>query len=306
MTKNQNEFKVIFDGKLELISAEVLISNLLNTTNILGEVNKEFKGPKIDISIKPFAPGSFEIIYAIAQAASVSGLLNTLIKNYDVYLGQLISILSNIFKLKKFLGGEKPKGALLEGDKVKITRNDNAQIYVDNRAYNIYKSNNFINDSLNKSFRMIDKNEKIEAFLIKDKENKELFEAKREEFKEMYAPNSLLEEGEQYKIDEDAKLVIFKIVWEPGYKWGFIYEGVKISAYIKDEDSFNKIKSDGFYEGDYFIARLKITQKYDEKYKVFINSDYEIEEIKKHIKTGEQKELSFHKEKGKDDDEKEL
>ena len=294
MSNNQNEFKVIFDGKLELISIEVLISNLTNTTNILREINREFEGPKIDISIKPFAPGSFEIIYAIAQAALASGLLDTLIKGYDAYLEQLISTLSKIFNLKKFLGGEKPKEALQEGDKVKITRNDNSIIYVDNRTYNFYKCNNFINDSLNKSFRKIDENEEIEAFLIKDKEDKELFEAKREEFKEMYAQNPLIEEGEQYKIVEDARLVIFKIVWEPGYKWGFIYEGTKINAYIKDEESFNKIKADGFYEGDYFIARLKITQRYDEKVKTYINDDYEIEEIKEHIKIPKQKSLGFH------------
>lgn len=302
MNKNQNEFTVIFDGRVELINAEVLISNLLNTTNILGEINKELKGPKINISIKPFELGSFDIIYAIAHVATISGLLDSIVKNYDAYLGLLISILSNIFKLKKFLGEENPKEVLQEGSKIKIIRSDNTSITVDARTFNFYKSNIFINDALNKSFRLIDKNEDIEAFLIKDKEKNELFRVSRKDFKRMYLPNPLIEEGIQYKVIEDAKLVIFKIVFGPGYKWAFIYEETKINAYISDKDFFHEMKQHAFQEGDYFIAKMKIKQKYDKRIRTFINEDYEIMEIKEHIKIGEQQAFDFPA--GKDNNEK--
>lgn len=293
MNKNQNEFKVIFDGEVELVSTDILISNLLSTTHILQELNKELKGPKIDISIRPFALGSFEIVYAVVHASIVSGLLSVLTKSHLEYLKSLISIALDIFKIKKHLGGEKPAECIQEGNKVRIKNNFGTILIADGRALDYYKNNTSINEFLNRAFRSIEHQENIESMKVTDKENKELFNVERKDFKNMYAPNKLLEEGEKYKIIDDAKLVIFKIVWEPGYKWGFIYEGIRINAYIKDEDSFNKIKTNGFYEGDYFIAKLKITQRYDERVKTFINTDYEIEEIKDHIKAPKQKVLNF-------------
>lgn len=293
MNKNQNEFKVVFDGEVELISTEVLVANLLHTTRILEEINKELKGPKIEITIKPFAPGSFEIIYAVIHVIGVTGLLTALTKGSLEYLKMLIDVVIDIYKLKKHLEGKPPIDCKQEGNKIKVKNNYGNIIIVDGRAYENYKNNVSINDSLNQTFRAIEQNENIQGFKLTDKENKELFLAERKDFEKMFSRNELLMVDVKEKIVKNAKLVLHKVVFKEGYKWAFIYEGNLISAYIKDEDFFKNLYRYKFGKGDCFDADLKIIQKYNEHYKAYINIDYEVIKVNK-IKEGEeQKKLKF-------------
>jgi len=294
MNKNRNEFKIIFEGDVEELDTDILIANLFNTTTMLQEVNKELKSQyKLEIKIKPFAIGSFNITYSIIAAGLLDAFVKAISSGASEYLKRLITIVIDQFNLKKFLGGKKPVAYTEKGNITQVENNYGNIINVDKISFNIYKDNLITNDAMIRQCRALKKGGYIDKFSIKDEEGKLLLEIDKKEFDLMCEQNELIEEGERQKIVEDAKLVIFKIVWESGYKWGFIYDGVKISAHITDEDSFNKIKSNGFYEGDYFIARLKIIQRYDERVKTFINIDYEIEEIKEHIKTPKQKPLDF-------------
>lgn len=293
MNKDQNEFKVIFDGEVELISTEVLISNLLNTSQILQEVSKELKGPKIDISIRSFAPGSFEIAYAIAHATIISGILSALTKSNLEYLKTIISIAVDIHKIKKHLGGEKPAECVQEGHMFKIKNNYGDIIIVDGRALNNYKNSTSINESLNKTFRSVDQHENIKGVKLTDKQNNELFKVERKDFKKMHSRNELIMEDVKEKIVKNSKLVLHKVVFERGYKWAFIYEGNLISAYIKDEVFYKNIDNYKFGSGDFFDADLKIIQKYDEHYKAYMNIDYEVIKVNDIKEKEHQKELVF-------------
>ncbi len=84
-------------------------------------------------------------------------------------------------------------------------------------------------------------------------------------------------------IFKEQPLYIFKFVWDSSNKWGFIWNGVKIQARIKDDSFFKKIDSrEQFSEGDTIIADIKAYQIYSDAN--WINDSYEVVSIKHHIK----------------------
>jgi len=285
MQINGEEFNVIFKGELETIDSEILIANLLTTSQIIQEINKEIGGKEIEISIRTFAPGSFEIAYIIAHVTVISGLFGAIAVTDISTLRMILDILGDIFKLKKLLIGKKPTRTYdVGGNKIKIENENGNIIIINNPSFKIYSQNPHINEAINKGFKNLEKNEEIVEYKITKKDGKDLFGAKREEFKNLYAPNEFIEESKKEIIKEKAKLSIFKIVFEKGYKWTFIYEGQKINALINDEDFYKKIDTYEFKDGDYFEATLKITQIFDSRYKTYINTDYEVTKITDHIK----------------------
>jgi hypothetical protein len=293
MKNKREEFNVIFKGDIESIDSEILIANLVTTSHIIQEINKEIGGKEIEISIKAFAPGSFEIAYIIAHVALVSGLFNIITGTNVQTLKMILDMLGDILKLKKFLGGKKPIDSTDKGEKIQLKNSNGNIIIVDKRSYNIYSQSPSVNEEINKGFKNLEKNEEITGYQIIRKDGKDIFLAERAEFKGLYAPNEFIEENKQIKIINNAKLSIFKIVFEKGYKWTFIYEGQKINAHISDEDFYKNMNLYEFKDGDYFDATLKITQVYDSKYRTYINSDYEVTKINQHIKVPRDQRLPF-------------
>lgn len=87
---------------------------------------------------------------------------------------------------------------------------------------------------------------------------------------------------------------MFKLVWEASNKWGFVWNGLKIQAYIKDDNFFKRVDSgEKFAKGDSLIADIKVYQIYEHSIGNWINDYYEITEIKKHTSRPEQVELTF-------------
>jgi hypothetical protein len=118
---NKKEFVVIFKGDIGYLDSDILISNLLTTTNIIQEINKELGGKEINISIKPFAPGSFEVLYAIAHVGVVSGLFNAIANTNIDNLNFILKILGDILNIKKILSGKKPTSIVENGNKVTVS-----------------------------------------------------------------------------------------------------------------------------------------------------------------------------------------
>lgn len=284
MQNNREEFNVIFKGSIESIDSEILIANLVTTSHIIQDINKEIGGKEIEISIKSFAPGSFEMAYIIAHATLVSGLFSVIAGTNIQTLRMILDLLGDILKLKKLLGGKKPIDSTDRGEKIQLKNSRGNIIIVDKRSYSIYSQSPSVNEDIIRGFKNLEKNEGITGYHIIKKDGGVIFIAEREEFKGLCAPNEFIEENKKIKIIDNAKLSIFKIVFERGYKWTFIYDGQKINAHISDEDFYKTLDLYEFKDGDYFDATLKITQVYDPKYQTYINSDYEVTKINQHIK----------------------
>ncbi len=296
MGKETGSFKITFGGEIETLNSDILIANLLSTTRIVQEINESISSGKeqINISIEPFARGSFIIGYTIVHLAFVSGFVNLIAAGGTSYVKTIFDIFVDLHKIKNFLGGKKAQEVINQGTQVTIKDNHGTINFFGSTAFDLYKNNPVISENMNKSFRGLQKNEKIENLQLKDHEDKLALTIERKEFNKLYAPNEYIEESKRVKYDENANLIIFKIVWERGYKWAFIYHERRISALITDEEFYARIvQSDSFREGDYFEGRLKITQAFDFKINAFIDEDYAVTNIWKHVPAMHQQNIPY-------------
>lgn len=291
---NKEEFKVIFKGDIEYIDSEILLANLLTTTEIIQEINKEIGGKEIEIFIKPFSASSFEIAYIFAHIGFVSGLFNAIAGTNISNLKLILETLKDVLNLKKFLGGKKASEIITHDNSVTIKNEQGQVINVQIKSLDIHQNNIHIDKAIIKGFKNLEKDEMITDYVIKKKDGKEIFKASKKEYKNLYSPNEYLGENKRENIIENANLVIFKIVFERGYKWSFIYEGQKINAFISDEEFYENLDKYNFHEGDYFEAVLKISQIFDSRYNTYINEDYEVMKIIKHHKMPRQQGMRFN------------
>ncbi|MFK7946285.1 MAG: hypothetical protein AB8G11_01755, partial [Saprospiraceae bacterium] len=92
----------------------------------------------------------------------------------------------------------------------------------------------------------------------------------------------------------NATLNITKLSFDKGLKWSFIYEGIKISANIIDDDFFKNIdEGKQFAKGDSLIVDLKIHQEFDNSVNAYINKKYQIVKVNNHIQRAKQLDIEF-------------
>ncbi|MBU1031313.1 hypothetical protein KKE03_00075 [Patescibacteria group bacterium] len=292
--KLQSGFTIKFDGQLNQVDVNTLISSLMSTSAVLQEINKELAPTnKIDIKIVALSKGSFDIKYVIDTIAPLLPLLASISPKDTLENAKLIiEILAQLLHLKKiFKESEPTEVTQLKNGKVQIgTNSGNITVY--QPTYNIYSRNQIANDALSKGFEALQNEPSIEELSLLDPNGGVLFDAKRDDFTGMASRRNILFGKTREEVDEDAQLFIFKLVFESNYKWEFYYKGNKISAVIQDEDFYNLIESgEKFAKGDILVAKLKINQIFEPSVDTFVNESYELLEVKEHIPRAEQQKL---------------
>lgn len=282
--KHHLEFQVVFKGDLDYLNSDLLIANLISTTDILREINRELGGPEIKVNIKPFAPGSFIIDFSVIGALVASVLFSA---GGISTIKDLLSIFVSLISLKKHLKGKKPTSITAYDDSVIVFNDGGGSVTVNKNVYKLYASNRSINEDIRKAFHALEKNDGVGGLQVNNERNEELVYIPKEDFGEMANPNDLVLESENFKIIESANLVIFKIVFGSGYKWGFYYAGTKISAKMLDREFFKELGKHEFAEGDHLIADLKVIKKYDDFYMIDIIQGYEVIKVRAHKKRDE-------------------
>jgi hypothetical protein len=191
-----------------------------------------------------------------------------------------------LLSIRKLLKGEKAKEVTQEKEMTTVINAKGEKIQIDNRTYNIFTENQVIDAALGKTFDTLEGDESVQGFELYESGKKKVFDLDRTEFSLLSRPAVMPDEDTRVK-KEDAILTMFKVVFEKGYKWQFFYQGVKISAEVKDETFFARIdKGEKFSKGDTIIAELHITQVYDRSIETYVNKEYIVAEIKQHIPRG--------------------
>lgn len=77
-------------------------------------------------------------------------------------------------------------------------------------------------------------------------------------------------------------------------KWDFLYNGVKISATVQDENFWKQINSGkSFSRGDSLVADLRIIREYDPSVAAYINKGYQVINVREHHPRGYREQLSL-------------
>ncbi len=81
MSKTNSEFKIKFGGESHQIDSNILVNNLIHTTSIIQEINRNLDtGKKVDLKIKALEKGSF-IVHIDIDTTTIETLKNLLTKD---------------------------------------------------------------------------------------------------------------------------------------------------------------------------------------------------------------------------------
>ena len=124
-----------------------------------------------------------------------------------------------------------------------------------------------------------------------------LFIEGRDNFKS-YCEINIEEEFSRTEI-HSVTLRLLKIILEKGSrKWEFVWNGIKISAPITDDNFWEDLRTGKVQisHGDSMDVQLKIHQKKDPYADVFLNDKYEVVRVDKYHKALKQKDDFFDSE----------
>lgn len=279
-----------FEGYMEEIRADTLLSSLLGYVNLLNEVHKQLNIPKkLNIYVSNTEKGSFIV--------DLNLLLDTFDKIKSLFgnalpfdIKDIVEVSAGLILLKAFLKKEKPKEVKKENDRVVIINIDNEKFAINETVYRLAKEDEFIDEAIIDMTESIEEDENIEGFEIKDNVGHTV-KIGREKLKYLIIPNPIFEEKTRTITRENVYLTVLKLVFAENRKWEFIFEGNKISANIEDDDFIKNLDKYSFKRGTKLLCDLEILQVYSVRLDEFINREFNIKKVHKVVSPLESKRL---------------
>lgn len=292
------DFTVNFGGDSHEIDLNALITALVNFSSAIQEIQQEVAPEaKVDIKVRPPEKGSF-LIDLLLSTPDTDTIIDALLffnkENLNI-VENILSIFANSINLKQHLRGDKPKSIVRNPDNATISvENNYGQIVVFNNAtFNINDTNPKIDNYISKAFAAIEKDTSVENIKIKNKKGRILSEVKESSFVDMskigYVPET---PPRRIIIKESVNIRAYKLSFDENSKWGFIYEGDKITALISDINFLKSIdENESFAKGDILTVDLQIIQEYDKSVQDYLNKTYEVIKLKNHVRANKQGKL---------------
>ena len=278
------DIKIKFDGDTHQIEANTLINSLLHFTNIIQEVNKELKTErKVEIKVNALNEGSF-LVHLIIESNLINSIENLFTKENIEIASGLVTVVTGIYGLTKFLKGKKAKVLEVKGDTTKIENVQGNVTYIDNRVYNIYESNKAVRDSISQEFKTLSSDDKVTGFELLGKKDNPIVQIQKDEFADIASIEDEVLMQDERLITKVGMLNIVRLSFDKSMKWEFYYEGNKISAKMNDSN-FTTLIDNGeqFAKGDSLEAEIEIHQEFHAPVNTFINKSYKVNKIIKHI-----------------------
>lgn len=301
MTFKPVRYQFHYEGSFESLDSIPILTAHLNFINLLIEIkNKVSPDSKLNVDLKGLKEGSLEFQHIVDIAIPVGMFA---INNYDT-IKNVISIFSDVLKLKAAAGGEKITYNDVGNNKIEVhvyVNGDNNKVTIDKEALNLYQGVPAISKLMAETANNIKKLEEVESLEIIP-ENKKLPSIKldRNEIMMLSEPNPYLEDDEDFAIYENAVLYVRKPDLAPkkGKKcvWQLNHNSRDISATIVDESFIeNHInKGDPFGQGYRLVADLKAYKKFDKALGISIeNKKYDVIAVHKVLPRPEQSSLDL-------------
>jgi|GEM_PF-6149000 len=267
----------VLESKDNTASVPAVVSTMQAIYTLIEEIHLlvDQEG-KLGVYAKPLQPGSLKIpIELVAAAVSLwqgQGLIDL-----------VLVIAKQFLDLKKLLGGEKYQ---ITGDNNIIILGDGTRINVYLQTAELLRPSNSANLQLQKAFREVSADPKIDGFRINREETGDsLIELPREQFRAFNIPKGIVEEGPSREfVRERMRLRIRSAAFDEKLHWRFAHDGKLMSATISD-DSFLKrvVSGEKFASGDTLVADVLVRQRWDVLSNGFIDDEYEVIHVHDHI-----------------------
>lgn len=277
MNNDTNAFSVKYDKPSHDIDTETYIQSLSALTTLLKEVNHEESSTgRISVNVIAQKEGSFDVNIMLKAITDLLSPVNI------AYISGIVTIVLGLIEIKRIWHKADISKTIIDGDDVTIKDVKGNVVFETTRnTYNIYTSNQVVQDALSQNFRALRNDESIEAFKVTNKEK--TVTIPREEFEHMGARvEVMLQEKEESVVS--ASMIVIKAVFEGAErKWEFLYNGNKISAFMKDEAFWSEInQGKRFGKGDEIIVDLKIIREYDPAVGAFLNREYQVISVREY------------------------
>ncbi|NPV89214.1 MAG: hypothetical protein HPY50_00375 [Firmicutes bacterium] len=292
--KNHLELKVTYEGQLQQIDVDTLITSLLHLAEMLKSISaKVMPSERLRINIVTTEKGSFSVLLELSQAASTffNTFFGTPVQSLDT-IANIIEILIALLALKKFLKGKTPDNLINQNNGCVIIIINKSEMVVHDNVFRIYSSDQEANDHIENLFEKLSENSEIEGLEI-DGNIAGSFRAERKDFSELAKTNEMLESEESKEPILNVEVAILKLVFQKSRKWEFIYQGNKISAHIVDNNFWNQVDSGHaqFAKGDILTVDLEVTKAFDHDVNCMVNKAYKVTKVSHHQPRAQQNQL---------------
>lgn len=282
LMKSEANFGIHLNGKSE-IDAELLSNILSDTAKLTKAIAKEVapQAEYMKMNVTAFKNGSFEIGFS-----TICEITENLLTNAPAILAtasQIVTTLKDIFEIKKFLKGEKPKSITnASSDTIQVTDSNNHSKIFNKGSGIVLKDANIENLTLNIVNNISQQTDTGFDFMHGDN----VTSFSNDDIKDISKPFPIdVQTCKIFKVKAD--LTIKQADFLGKSQWKFKFNNKTIDAQIKDAEFLLRfLKGDmAIYAKDYITALLEIQVELDESGNPIDNSEkYAILEVYGDIK----------------------
>lgn len=292
-------FVVHYGGQLHSVEANTFANSLVALSKIFEEINTiVFPDFRIEIRVEALSEGSFRPTLKLYSSKAISSL-----KPFLPEKSQIIFIFLALLQMYQSANTV----TKIDGDNVIIVKEsapvieNPVEIPVEayEKAQKLQK-NREIKSAIAENFRVINEDPYITSFGItkqKDSEDYLFFESE-ENFGKYLDLSAPLDEGKKEVIYDSVELKLLKVILERSpRKWEFVWNGIKISAAITDEEFWENLRTQKIKiaQGDSITVDLKIYQTQDPYSTFYLNDRYEVVKVRGYNESLKQKDDLFDK-----------
>lgn len=287
--KGIEKFEYKYNGEIDFIDINTLLTTQIHFVSIINEVQRNIF-PEIDLKINVEAPkkGSF-IFQQVYEWTANSDIFSKEKVEYLSNLGGVVTsimgVVGSLYALYVFLKGKKAEKIEDNGNgKIKIKNNEGEILIVENVIFNLYTSNQSLNDAFRKQAEALENDINVEGVqIINQDKNEIIVDVKRDSFNDFTNNNEYLNSSIIEKPKPSIRLFIKKPDLFPKtdkVTWEFIYDGRNIRAIITDSSFIDKINNGlRVGQGDCMVVDLIIIAEYDKRFNTHIDKKYEIPNV---------------------------
>jgi hypothetical protein len=270
--ESSNQLVIHFGGELTSVDAYTLANSLVSIADSIREINRVINPTLVlEVRVEAIGPGSFRAVLRSIQQGSL-GLLKRQGEN------TVINIL--IALIFMYWGAADQKINIVVNETSYVVEVGNDKIVLPKEVQGQLKNvqdNAAIQESIQKTFRILSSDPAVENFGFAEKiDSPEPFlKIPKEDFPRLSEQQTyaIVQSAERTRR-ERARLIVNRM-WLRNLdrKWSFEWNGVPVSACVKDEKFRSKIQHRlvTILSGDALDVEISFSQRFDEKLGLYVN-----------------------------------
>jgi hypothetical protein len=280
---NMPSITVDFKKSSHDIDVDTYIATLRSLSIIAKEVNYKINNrTDIQLNIVAQKEGSFEAVVEFICTAGPIAIQTT------QEILSTINTIIELYKIKKTLRDTSDaKVVQQEDNKVQVINNFGSMI-VNQPTYVIYNENQTVQDALASTFSKTSKDDSVDGLVFNSSSNDSV-EVDRSEFEPLSRKMTVQSKDAEDEVVPATLVVVKPVLDKSNNKWTFFKGTEKIQADIQDSDFLDAVANGkcSFTAGDRLMVELRIQNRYDEQFRMYIPKKYSVLKVKDHI-TGDE------------------